>query len=60
MELKRRRFATYEAPDLKRAFVEDFAVEDDGKVFELAQVLRENIYVLRFSSDGHLEGQHRC
>lgn len=50
-------FRYYEAPDLKRAFVEDFAVGDDGKVFELAQVSRENIYVLRFSSDGHLEGQ---
>ena len=49
-------FRYYEAPDLKRAFVEDFAVGDDGKVFELAQVSREKIFVLRFSSDGQLEG----
>lgn len=43
--------ATYrysEVPEIKDAFVHDFAIGNDGKVYELAQVSGKRVFVVEF------------
>ncbi len=51
------KYRYYDLPDLKNAFVEDFAIADDGKVYELAQISGRRMFVIRFSPDGQFDNK---
>jgi len=41
-------------PELKAAFLEDFAVTGNGEVYELAEVWKNRVFVVTFSGDGQI------
>ncbi len=44
-------------PGLGDAFVHDFSIGSDGKVYELVQASGDKVFVLRFSSNGQFESK---
>lgn len=54
------RKATYksaDSPGLADAFIHDFSIGDDGKVYEIVQALGERIFVLKFSANGQFDSK---
>ncbi len=50
-------YKSADSPGLKDAFVHDFSIGDDGKVYEIVQALGERVFVLKFSPNGEFDSR---